>query len=387
MALRLGMTGMDAATEAELKAAFAQADAAGQWTLATPQDADYVIVDMDTMYGPMSWVQLHGAGKSVIGLSDAGQTQADHLLARPIEAAGLATLLRAIADSAGVPVTAVPPAPAAPAEPAPLPQPPPEMPAPPPAAPSGMTAAPAPQDQLPEEVPNTASAAPVATPRPKPVMAAEPEPTPVAHAEPAPEAEPVPPPVPSPPPREKTLADWLAPGALSGRVRYARGDGQMLWVDAGARQYHGPAVLKPMAPYFDGRAVEAGDFEAVDDATWQQEATAAGAAQPLARLHWYGHLLAGRGRLRPGLDPDAPYRLLKWPQTEREFPKHFRIATQMMKGPASVAEIAQASQVSAEEVADFVNANLATGFAEAYVPPPPEEPARPAGLFGRLRGR
>ena len=41
-----------------------------------------------------------------------------------------------------------------------------------------------------------------------------------------------------------------------------------------------------------------------------------------------------------------------------------------------------------EEVTDFVNANLATGYAEAWREPEPEpEPQKTGGLFGRLRGR
>jgi len=46
--------------------------------------------------------------------------------------------------------------------------------------------------------------------------------------------------------------------------------------------------------------------------------------------------------------------------------------------------------VPVADVADFVNANLATGFAEPWVEPPPpaEEPAKPrGGLLGRLRNR
>ena len=69
------------------------------------------------------------------------------------------------------------------------------------------------------------------------------------------------------------------------------------------------------------------------------------------------------------------------------------LATAMMKGPATVAEVAEASGVPLEEVADFVNANLATGYAE-FVPPAAPEPDTPpqkpgGGLFGhwRLRGR
>jgi hypothetical protein len=104
-----------------------------------------------------------------------------------------------------------------------------------------------------------------------------------------------------------------------------------------------------------------------------------------------GALMGGHGRLLPGHDPDGKYRLLKWPQTEREYPKHFRIATAMMKGPATIAEVAEASGVPQDEVADFVNANLATGYAE-LVPPAGQEPEPTAqksagGLFGRMRGR
>ena len=57
----------------------------------------------------------------------------------------------------------------------------------------------------------------------------------------------------------------------------------------------------------------------------------------------------------------------------------------------AVAEVADASGVAKEDVADFVNANLATGYAESTTdaPPEPEAPTpKPAGgLFGRMRGR
>ena len=71
MALTLGTTGMDSATEAELRAAFQQANATagGRWQLVSEAEADYVVVDMDSMYGPMSWLRLHAAGKHVVGLT------------------------------------------------------------------------------------------------------------------------------------------------------------------------------------------------------------------------------------------------------------------------------------------------------------------------------
>jgi hypothetical protein len=185
------------------------------------------------------------------------------------------------------------------------------------------------------------------------------------------------------PASERGLFDWLVPGVLTGRQRF-----RDLLLDFDRRTYHGPAALKPLAGHFQG-AVSREEFAAVDDATWAREATALGAEQPLQRLQWFAALVMGGGTLLPGYEPDGRYRLGKWPQTEREFPKHFRIATTMMKGPATLDEIASGSGVSREDVIDFVNANLATGFAEA-VPDGPSEPAEPVkspGLFGRLRGR
>ena len=164
----------------------------------------------------------------------------------------------------------------------------------------------------------------------------------------------------------------------------------MLLLDPRSKVYHGPATLKPLAAYFEGTLLVE-DFATPDAAAWESEAASIGDAQPMARLQWLGGLLGGHGSLLPGSDADGKYRLTKWPQTEREYPKHFRIATAMMKGPATVSEVADASGVPQDEVADFINANLATGYAE-WVPPnapePEPTPQKPAGgLFGRMRGR
>ena len=367
MPLTLGLTGMDPATEAALQAAFQQANAdlGSRFSLAPEADADYVVVDMDSMYGPMSWLRLHGAGKTVIGLTSAPRTQADFRLGRPFDATSLDTLLHEIADKAGVET-------GAPAAPAVTPPAAPEAVVPakavaPAAPPAAFTPAPAPQDPLPEEVAHIDLAS-------------------SALVEPASIPEPVA--APPAPAREPGFSDWLQPQALQQRLRYRRAAGPSLLIDPISRQYYGPATLKPLAGYFEGPAPLA-DFNAIDEATWTREAAIAGEAQPLSRLQWYGGLLAGKGELLPGNDPAGRYHLNKWPQTEREFPKHFRIATAMMKGPATLDEIAAASGVPKSDIADFVNANLLTGFAEAVpeLPPEPTEPAKSTGLFGRLRGR
>ena len=191
-------------------------------------------------------------------------------------------------------------------------------------------------------------------------------------------------------PRTTFFAHWLRPGALNGRARYQSGNGPALWIDFAQRQYFGPPGLKVLSEYFVA-PVGLRDFEDVDERAWQHETAQLGAAQPLSRLQWFGGLLAGEGRLLSGYDPGGRYLLNKWPQTEREFPRHFRIATAMMKGPATLGEIAAASGVPETDIADFVNANLATGFAEAVSDAPasaePARPTKPGSLFDRFRGR
>lgn len=349
MSPTLGMTGMDPSTESALKAAFEQANArlARRWALVPEADAEHVVVDMDSMYGPMSWLRLHAAGKRVIGLTSAKRTQTDFHLARPFDAAGVIELLQAI--DATTPQGA--------------------------GTPAGMAPAPLPQDELPEEHPQRTDRE-ASAPGPVPGHPGSAQAGSLGQATVAPPA----------PPRERTLGDWFAPGALSARARYSRAGGPDLFIDPVAREYYGPAALKPLAGYFQG-AVSASDFGAVEPGAWDSGVASLGAAQPLARLQWYGGLLAGGGTLMPGFDLGGRYKLSKWPQTEREYPKHFRIATAMMKGPATLDEVASASGVPLPEVVDFVNASLATGYAE-FVPDQSTEPADPTksgGLFGRRK--
>ncbi|WP_222564116.1 hypothetical protein [Novilysobacter antarcticus] len=336
--------------------------------------ADHVIVDMDSMYGPMSWLRLHAAGKTVIGLTSAPRTQADIRLAQPFDSASVQRLLVELAPEAAPPSSITQPTDA---------------------VPSGLSAAPEPQDQLPEERParvdeevappaglnavpvtieegldpdEPASAASSAIMPAATNLAAHlrPETTTAAKSEP------------------RTLTEWLASGRITGRTGFER-DGLTLFLDVDRREYFGPPTLKPLSAHVTSDAVAA-DF--ADVADWAKKVAGLGAAQPMSRLLWFGGLMSGGGKLLPGFDPQARFLMLKWPQTEREFPRHFRIATVMMKGAATLEEIAEASGVAIEDVTDFVNANLATGFAEVERPPEPEpEPRKPSGLFGRFRGR
>lgn len=389
MSLTLGLTGMDQATEVALKAAFNDAsERIRGWSMAAEADADYVIVDMDSMYGPMSWLRLHAAGKKVIGLTSAPRTQADFRLIRPFSGHQLAIVLGEIDGSATlVSPPHIEPAPVAAVvaqtvhEPVPTPAP---------------ASVPAPQRLAPEPVPPppVIASAPVAPmpsagPAPiQPVPAASPLPeipTPAAAIAAPTTIEPEEPAGPAS--RITAFAHWLRPGALTGHARYQSGKGPELLIDFSQRLYYGPATLKPLAEYFIAN-VGLRDFEQLDDRAWQEATARLGAPQPLTRLQWLGGLLAGEGRLLPGFNPEGRFALGKWPETEREYPRHFRIATAMMKGPQTVAEIAAASNVPAADVVDFINANLATGFAEQTGDAAaPADTGKSGSLFDRLRGR
>ena len=374
MSLTLGLTGMDQPTELALKAAFSDASIRVRgWSMVAEADADFIIVDMDSMYGPMSWLRLHAAGKRVIGLTSAPRTQADFRLPRPFDGHQLAQVLGEIG---GAPAAQEP-------EPAPVRAPP----TPVAAAPEPARApVPPPAPVLPP-APVAASPPPPAPPAPTPPPPAPEAPAPVAAAPAAAVAADadIEPPVPST--RSTAFAHWLRPGALTGRARYQSGKAPELLIDFSQRQYYGPATLKPLAEYFVA-TLGLRDFEQLDDRAWQSAIAALGAPLPLNRLQWFGGLLAGEGKLLPGYNPEGRFILGKWPETEREFPRHFRIATAMMRGPQTVAEIAAASNVPAADVVDFINANLATGFAEQPGEGAPTGgDARSGGLFDRLRGR
>ena len=394
---------MDQATEVALKTAFSDAnERLGRWNIVGESDAEYVIVDMDSMYGPMSWLRLHAAGKQVIGLTSAPRTQADFLLARPFDARQLTALLGEIG---GMPVAETVATPSA--LPATVTQQPamPKAAAPMPAPAPAVTVLPPASIHIPEQIPVPASI-PAAAPALAVALATQSAPTPTAPPPPvAPQpaaraAAPIPAPVVAKPPtpapieepaaqtmRNTAFAHWLRPGALTGRARYQGGNGPEVFIDFTRRLYHGPSTLKPLVEYFVAN-IGLRDFEQLDDATWQTAIATLAAPLPLSRLQWLGGLLAGEGKLLPGHSPEGRFVLSKWPETEREYPRHFRIATAMMKGPSTVTEIAAASSVPAADVVDFINANLATGFAAQIGDgAPPADSGKSGGLLDRLRGR
>ena len=365
--LSICFTGLSRQEETEIVSLFKQANTqrGGRW-LATPEtEARVLVIDMDSMYGQMSLMKALGTGKALVALTSGGRADTDHVLARPVTASGIATLLADLeAEFAGQP------------------------------RPTGADdTATATATAAPDTTPQAASAAPAVNPHDATAPASTAHDSPPGAASPAAAAPAPAEPVPGPtttaeraamPPARRTLADFLAPGALPGPVRLQRGDGPALVLDPASQSWFGPGTLKPLVPYC-GIALEPDDFAPVDAADLPALEKSLGGRHPFTRLAWLCALSGGGGALLPGYNPNDRFKLLKWPQTEREFPKHFRIATVMMKGPAPLTEIADASGVGLDEVIDYVNASLAVGVAEPDAgAPPPAEPAK-GGLLGRFR--
>ena len=349
-------TGMDGAEQQALNDLFQTANKSmgGGWHIDNEADAGVLVVDVDSIYGHMTWLKVHNSGRTIVALTSHSDADADHVLARPVSAEAMAELLRGIESGTARK----------------------------PARKKDETAA-APATRSKPARAEKASTAPAGS---APEPASEPTPQPMPQPEPEPLPDPQPEPEPAPPPRDPMLIDYLAAGALPGPVKLSVDGAPPLILDPQQQVYIGPQALKAFLPYCD-RVIQRDDWTAISPGELEK-ARADSGSQAFVRLRFLCGLAMGSGSLMDGLAADDKYKLLKWPQIEREYPKHFRIATVMMKGPQTPAEVTEASGASASEVADFINAYLAAGIAEVDVPPVEPEPTPASkGLLGRLRGR
>lgn len=348
----LCFTGFSRDEAAAIQAQFEQIrpSLASDWVIEPETEAQVLVIDMDSMYGHMTWLKAHNSGKTTVGLTAGARSETDHVLTRPLGNGALSALLEQIA--AGLPSVApmqdtlaritgqqaaMPPLPASPRS-------------------TGQQPA----------MPPTPTPAPAANPRAtgqQPAMPANPRSTgqmPAFNADAMRSTGQMA----AMPARDPMLGDLLKPGALAGPAKFQLPGAPLLVIDPGTQTYLGGSALKVFQPYAE-TSVRAEDFTPVDANELALLTVQLGGAQPWARLAWLAALAGGRGVIAPGNDPNASYKLVKWPQTEREFAKHFRIATVMMKGPARLTDIAEQCGMPLAEVTDFVNANLATGYASA----------------------
>jgi len=334
----LCLTGFSRDDQAKAQQMFAQAkaDAGGRFELASEADAQVLVIDMDSMYGHMTWLKAQAGGQTTVGLTSGERCETDYIIKSPMSTEALRGLLAQL----GGRQAASAPAPAA--EPA--------------AAPAAAAASPRTTGQQAAfggSIVQQAAAARTtgqqpAMPRTTGQQAAMPpaeEPARVGHANDymaamttgqmaAMNAV----------PHEPRISDYLPANVLGGPVKLNSPGAPVLALDPVTQTYAGSATLKPLLPYVEAiirenqlEAITAGEFETI-------KGSAAG-AQPYMRLLWLCGLTVGKGNLLPGYAANRKFALTKWPQIEREYPKHFRLATVMMKGPALVKEIAEQAGV------------------------------------------
>ncbi len=295
------------------------------WALAPEAEAGVLVIDFDSMYGQMTWLRAQGGPRAIVALTAGTRAKATHILKRPVSEKALRDLLRKLVN------------------------------------------------QVPEVAQDDAAAADSSAPESAP---GGPPHAQDAAADTAPPA-----------PRRRVLIDYLQKDQLAGPARL-RDAQPPLAINVEGGHYLGGKALKPLAAHCS-RELGDDDWQPLSSAEFSALAPQLGDRQPLSRLLWLAGLSGFDGQLRPELAGPARFKLAKWPQTEREYPRQFRIATALLKQFGSVDEIAAASGVGVAEVADYINACHALGIIEveraATTAPGGPEPTARGGLLGRLR--
>lgn len=316
-------SGFSREDEVQVLSAFDQANMRlpQRWVATTEKEAELIVIDMDTVYGHMTWLKANADGKITAAVTTSSRAEADHLLPRPVTMDSLVQLLGQLSNQT------------------------------PSIAPIARTTGQ--QAAMPMELPvawTTATQAAVTAEQPATPAFSVRTTTGTQAA------------MPSLAPKALKLLDFLKPGALGGPVKIQLNDAPLLVIDPVRQVYLGSNSLKPYMVYGSATLTES-DFIAIDNDEFEQLGKQLGDSHPLSRLSWLAGLVGGNGHLLPAYNPNSLFKLSKWPQTEREFPKHFRIATVMMKGPAKLTDIAEQSGATLGDVTDFVNANLISGHA------------------------
>ncbi|MHB8310253.1 MAG: serine/threonine-protein kinase [Metallibacterium sp.] len=279
---------------------------ATHWRLDDEATADLVLVDADSVWGHMSWLKLVGAGR--------------HAVACSAKATG--TGLRDARLSLDLPVQA---------------------------------------DALArvlEQVRARLGSAPQATTpaqtqagaggrRPSTAPITDSAPTVITHTETSAQA---------------SVADWLLGGGAVTPL-LIESDGRSLLLDPQTDRWYGDSALRPQAPLLT-RPLSA----ACQPAPNALATARAVGGQPLSRLRWFVALTSNPGALPDGARADDRLRLTRWPEIEREFPRHFRIATALMRQPTTLTVIAGQVGVDVADVADFARACQALGILEILPP-------------------
>jgi hypothetical protein len=184
----------------------------------------------------------------------------------------------------------------------------------------------------------------------------------------------------------RPLRDFLAGDLLGGPAQLALPGAAVLVLDPKSQVFHCEARLAALEPYCR-ESSRRSDWQALTS-TEIAQVRAAHPAQPYHKLQWLDAFLRSGGRLASHLDPGGTYKLQRWLDILRDYPRQARISTTMMQ-PLRLHEIVAASGAEMSEVFDVVNAYDAIGWLEWKPRAPRHGEVAPdgglSGLVQRLR--
>ncbi len=180
------------------------------------------------------------------------------------------------------------------------------------------------------------------------------------------------------------LRDYLHGNLLGGPATISLDGTPELTLDPKEKAFHTSAGLSALTPYCTQDLAHAAWHPLTSAELGRLRSEQPG--QSYARLIWLDALVRSNGRLASHLDPGGRYKLKSWPEIERDYPNHFRIATALTQ-PTKLNEIATASGAPMAEVFALVSAYDAIGLIEVERRSPRHDPppAAPGGLLARLR--
>jgi hypothetical protein len=317
------------------------------WENGEAAHADLLVVDIESMYGQMDWLRARSRGRLVVAYTSATEPlEPEFALRKPAVSADLVALLNRISENMGTGKAEATPMRPANAESYEAPR-----------APKAEVV------RIAERKPAAASAVEL-----KPIAAVAEAPAEIRVSHP-----------------ETYRVDELIAvlDAADGPVRLVHEGLPSIIIDPVRQRWYAGVALKALWDWakLPLRRSELIHLNAAEFAA----ATEILPAQQLSRLVWFAHLARSEGQLDAGLPADGRYRLTRWPQVEREFPKHFRIATAMMSGSGTVEDIAAQSKAGTSDVVEFINAYNALGYVACEALLPVTSPGDRSGLLERVR--
>ena len=300
----LYFSGFNSNEELALKKLLGQPGTAN-WSSVSEEHAQLIVIDLDSIYGHMIWLNARGQGRVCLGMSQGSKAETEFFARKPVTPEALSRVLSEI------------------------------------------------EAKLNQKTPILATSDRILknTHEHPVVRAEEPQATPAARrsvftasaAQPAAGG-------------AMRLSDWINSDELAMMVRFTPSAMPAITLDRAHDQFYSGGKIDELLPYAQ-RPISPSDIQTIAAVP----AAGSQSAYPLHRLAWILGYGLGEGILLADYSANDKYRLTHWPHIERRFPDHFKLATLLMRDALSLSELVEKSGIKQSEVCNFLNAGLSSG--------------------------